>query len=175
MIHRICVESWYYQDRLRLWNGDARKLVIQYMPKYEPEDRLLVQKLSRQRNLERGIDDLAKLALVAGPYATLWAGDMEGKIVPMDVEPQGWTYANGEPVEPSWFWQWHPSDATKAAMLQDLKATNPLSSTTSIFKSLAPRLMCGRHGAVTDIQAIDVAQLPNIVKSGTPYIFEFEG
>lgn len=173
-IHRIQVNSWHNHGWLKLHNGCATRRVIQYMPQYELGDSVLVRKLARQKNCDRGMDDLAKVALVAGPYATLWVGDLEGKIVPPDVEPEGWTYANGEPVEPSWFWQWIPSDAADKALTEDLFDTNPLKGEPKYFKSLVPYGVQRGYSEVTQIEGIDLTRLVGMVRGDLPWIFEFE-
>lgn len=58
--------------------------------------------------------------MAIGPYSRLWLGDLDGVITPKDVQPEGWTYPSGKPIEDSWFWEWHPSEFSQSQLLEDV-------------------------------------------------------
>lgn len=174
MIHRITVKSWYNHDQITLYNGLLKKESIRYTPQYDFQDSLLVRKLSEAKGCDRGMPDLAKVLLVAGSYATAWVGDLEGVIVPMDVQPEGWTYASGEPVEPSWFWQWVPSERARKVLQGELSDDNPFTASPAHFKRLSPYATARSYGAVTEIQGVDIFALVGMIKQDVPWVFEFE-
>lgn len=110
-------------------------------------------------------------------YATLWIGTWQGTIAPMDRQPQGWTYPSGQPLEPEWWWQWHPSSQTEAEALTLLN-TNGFEawerSESTPLKAGIPFQMQRNLGEVQAVNAISVQRLPDLMRKDAPWIFEFE-
>ena len=107
-----------------------------------------------------------------GPYCRLWLGDLDGIITPKDVQPQGWTYGNGEPVEESWFWEWHPSEFSQKKLLGDLAEIKPLKNEGRL-KMLVPMCLSDKHGKIESVEAIPVMRLPQLFRS-CQWIFEID-
>lgn len=172
--YRILVKHWYHHSSLDLCCGSLKKSVPLYTPAYDFDDALAVKKLCLIKGLDKGIDDLAKVALVAGAYSRLWVGSLDGTLVPMDRPPTGWTYPNGEPVEPSWFWQWKPSEASEQTLLTELADPNPLREAKGVLKTLMPHNKARDYGDILAIEAIDLVRLVGMVKTNIPWLFEFD-
>ena len=169
---RIKICNWYHDQQLRILHpAGLDKTVIRYTPSIDYTDLAWCDRRKEELGLE-GTEDIATIALYAGTHSRLWVGPLDGIIAPMDVQPEGWTYPSGDPLEPSWWWQWHPSDAAKELIMGDLSERNPLEVKT--FKHLAPMGLQKKSGTITDVQAINIIRLPGLIKNGTPYIFETE-
>lgn len=169
-MRRIKICRWYLDQQLRIYHpAGVNKTVIRYTPSIDYEDLAWCDRRKSELGVE-GTDDIAKIALYAGAYSRLWIGPLDGTIAPMDVQPEGWTYASGDPLEPSWWWQWYPSDTARKLIMGDLSERNPLEVKT--FKHIAPIQLQKESGPLTDVQAIDVIRLPGLFKNGVPFIFE---
>lgn len=174
MIHRIKVEKWISDLRFELRHpSGTRKAVTTYLPLMEFENSVWAAKKCDELGLP-GTPDLIKIALCAGPHSRLWIGDLDGIIAPMDVLPKGWTYPSSEPVESSWFWQWTPSPTAEKILMQELEDVQPLSAQPKHLKSLAPFQLRRKHGAIAQVNAIDLIRLPDIFSPKVDFIFEVE-
>ena len=180
MLYRITVNRWHNHDTAWICNGNLKQTYVRYTPDCDPENRLLLRKLENSRGLSAVYADLVRVALITGPYATLWIGDLKGTIAPMDVQPQGWTYPNGEVAEPSFFWQWHPSDDTEDKIIRDLSDANPFRKVLEgeepkYLKGLVPYAKDRKHGKIDAIQAFPILKLPEMLRPDLQWTFEFDG
>ncbi len=178
--YRLTVVDWTH-DNFILSNTHAAQTMrgIRFQPVWNGRDGLQFRKLVRAAGLPPGTDDLVRIALVAGPYSTLWIEDLNGTIAPMDVEPQGWIYPNGEPAEPAWFWQWYPSETAQQKMLADLHDPDPLRELSAdrkpkYFKGLVPFDKARNYGEIQAINGINLQQLPDMMRRGLTWTFEFD-
>ena len=110
--------------------------------------------------------------MAIGPYSRLWLGELDGVITPKDVQPEGWTYRSGEPIERSWFWEWHPSEFSQSKLLEDLSKINPFGE-QGRFKSLVPMCLSDKHGKIESVEAIPVMRLPQLFRK-CDWIFEID-
>lgn len=151
----------YNMDSIRTFNGSLIEERIMYHvnAKLRSLDILEFMRSPQGSYLHGFLDAI-------GPYFTLWIGDLDGQVAPMDVAPTGWTYPNGENLEKSWFWQWFPSEFSQKKLLENAKNTNPLIP-PKYFKTLVPMKMEEKHGEIQQIQAIPVMRLPAIMKKCT--------
>lgn len=119
--------------------------------------------------------DLIKIAHACGSHARLWIGNLDGIIAPMDVPPQDWFYPSGIPVEPEFFWQWTPSDTAQTLLEEEIRSENPLTDSPSHLKRLVPCQMERKHGAIAQVNAIDLVRLPDLFRRDVGFLFEADG
>jgi len=165
---------------VQLGNGKSTKDLVDY--RFTPD----LGRLGGIRSLhERGIPlrsliSLADVLRIVGPYATLWVGSFKGTIAPMDVQPTGWVYGNGDEYEPENFWQWTPDEPSEKAMLEEINTVFDEGIKTlfekreSVFKKFVSFQTNRSCGEVLKIDAIAVQDLPRFVKPDTDWVFEFE-
>jgi hypothetical protein len=128
----------------------------------------------------RTLSTLSTVLRIVGAYATLWIGPYKGIIAPMDVQPSGWIYANGQEVEPEIFWQWTPDKYSQQAILQDAnKVFNEgmktlLEKSEGVFQKLFSYQIHRSYGEILKVDAIALQDLARIVKLDTDWIFEFQ-
>ncbi len=169
-MERIQVDRWISDRSFHLLHvSGVSKSVTTYYPSMNFDAAVWVAEKSEELGLT-GIPDLVTIALCVGAYSRLWVGELEGTIAPMDVAPEGWMYPSLKAAESSWFWQWTPSQRSEEILLSELEDSNPLNS----FKNLVPFQLQRKHGAIAQINAIDLIRLPDIVRSGVPFLFETE-
>ena len=118
------------------------------------------------------LDDVLKLA---GSHSTLWIGDWQGTIAPMDVQPEGWTYPDESLLEPEWWWLWHPKPWAEKELVKGLNSDLSAAwQSASPLKALVPFQMQRRSGETTAVEAIPVSRLPDLMKKDAMWTFEFE-
>lgn len=156
----------YNWDSIQTFNGSLMETRIMYYINTGLRNENILEYLQKPFG-----SYLHGFLLAIGSYKRLWIGDLDGIIAPMDVQPEGWTYPNGESLEPSWFWQWHPSEISHSKLLQDSKKTNIFDFTENIdkgrFKSLVPMKFHEKYGEIQTIGAFPVMRLPAIMKDCT--------
>lgn len=168
---RVKLRSPEYDHSFRICNNGLRQAfrLWYFNPDYETACQL--------ENLDCDIcyPKLNDILQLVGSYASLWIGDWQGTIAPMDVAGQGWTYPSGQPLEPEWWWQWHPCDRTEAKLLSLLNM-NPIEAWTvdAPFKFGIPFQTQQTLGKVSAIDAIPMMRLPSLVRKDVEWIFEFE-
>lgn len=168
---RIQIDKWVSEPSfyLRHDSGPPR-LVTPFEAVMEFESSMWVHQKALEMEL-RGVCDLIKIATCMGSHSTLWVGALDGILAPMDAQPQGWMYPNGGPVEPAWFWQWTPSERSQDALVRELESRNPLEDKPTHLKNLVPYQLSRTHGAIAQVQAIDLRRLPHLVRVGVPFVF----
>ena len=116
---------------------------------------------------------LNEILRIFGPYCSLWLDDWEGTLVPMDVPPDGWTYPNGDKLEPEWWWEWHPSQRTNAEAVKFLNKPIDLISLDrpAPFKCGVPFQMKRKMGEIVKIEAIPIQQLAAISHKDSDWTF----
>jgi hypothetical protein len=110
--------------------------------------------------------------MAIGPYSRLWLGDLDGVITPKDVQPEGWTYPSGKPIEDSWFWEWHPSEFSQSQLLEDVSKINPFGDQGRL-KSLVPMKLNDKYGEIKCVEAIPVMRLPQLFRK-CDWMFEVD-
>lgn len=174
-MNRLTVKSWYLNswETLHHSNGLTKRIAL-YTPEMDGQDSVWCLRRREELGIE-GIDDIAKIAMYVGAYSTLWIGTLDGILAPMDIPPEGWSFESGEIVEPSWFWQWHPSDKSAKRLLANLSETNSLEveNPSQVFKTLVPFNSQEKRGVVSSIQAIDLVSLPDLIRPGIDFVFEY--
>lgn len=169
--HRIQTKRPDYSHKFNIHNGSATRPFTWWEINSDYETLCSIQNLYDGE--VAAYLKLNTMLRIAGSHATLWISDWQGTIAPMDVQPQGWCYPNGEPIEPEWWWQWHPAPDTAAAIVARLEAGPFAQDETSPLKSGVPYQFQRRQGQTQAVEAIPIQQLPNLVRSAAPWIFEF--
>jgi hypothetical protein len=165
---------------VQLGNGKSTKDLVDY--RFTPDFQSLggVRDLHRRGIPLRSLVSLAEVLRIVGPYATLWIDSYRGSIAPMEVQPTGWVYGNGDEFEPENFWQWTPDEPSEKAMLRD---TNTFLSEgmqslferrETVFKDLLSYQINRSYGKVLEINAIPIQDLARMTKQNIDWVFEFE-
>jgi hypothetical protein len=172
--YRVKLKTPDWEHQFKIHNGGVSREFIwwEFSPEWET--------LGTLQDLAEGISCFPKLAEIlklAGSHATLWIGEWEGIVAPMDCPPEGWSYPSGAELEPEWWWQWHPREATRPKIegylnAQPSEAWNVYQTTP--FKAGIPFQMQRTFGGLDQVQAISVQQLPGLVRAGVSWVFEFE-
>lgn len=165
---------------VQLGNGRSTKDLVDY--RFEPDFNQLggVRSLHERGIPLRSLCTLAEVLRIVGPYATLWIGSYKGTIAPMDVQPTGWVYGNGDEFEPENFWQWTPDEQSEKAILEEINIfvgegiQYLLKKRESIFNDLFSYQTNRSHGEVLEINSISIQDLARLVKPNTDWVFEFE-
>jgi hypothetical protein len=171
---------WELIRIVQLGNGKSIKDVVDY--RFTPDFKALggVRYLHNQGIPLRSLASLAEVLQIVGPYAKLWVGTYKGTIAPMDVQPMGWVYGNGDEYEPENFWQWTPDEQSEKAMLSDMNTIlregmqSLLKERETIFKNLLSYQSNQTYGKVLEINAIPIQDLARLIKQEIDWVFEFE-
>jgi hypothetical protein len=172
--HRLQLATPNYFHRFEIKNGSVRKNFSWW--EFLPECWDTFQQLQSLGCAVGSSVKLNDVLQVVGSHATLWLGDWQGIVVPMDVPPQGWTYPSGRALEPEWWWQWHPCDRSAKKIVQALNAApvEAWESARSIpFKSGIAFQSQRNQGNVLSVEAIPMQRLPGLVRKDVPWVFEF--
>jgi hypothetical protein len=141
----------------------------EFYPAWEAFDRL------DEMGVESPHPKLDEVLRSVKSHAKLWIGDWEGTIAPMDCQPQGWTYPSGKPLEPEWWWQWHPSSFAQTQAVATINMNSIEAWTAnSPLKSGVPFQMQRNMGEVSAIEAIPVQRLPHLMKKEALWTFEYD-
>ena len=166
---RLHIKCPYNYNNIEILNGSLRESkIMYYLHAIFDGDR---DEILEYMNARFGTF-LHGFLMAIGPYSRLWIGDLDGVITPKDVQPEGWTYPSGEPIEPSWFWEWHPSEFTQGKLLKDLTKVNPLGEQGRL-KSLVPMNLNDKYGKIESVEAIPVMRLPQLFRN-CQWIFEID-
>jgi hypothetical protein len=165
---------------VQLGNGKSTRDLVDY--RFTPDFKALggIRDLHRRGIPLRSLDPLAKVLQIVGPYATLWIGSCKGTIAPMDVQPTGWVYGNGDEFEPENFWQWTPDEQSENALIEDMNTFLEegmqylFKERDSIFKDLFSYQTNRSYGKILTINAIPIQDLARLTKQNIDWVFEFE-
>jgi len=117
---------------------------------------------------------LNQVLRAVGSHATLWIDGWEGRVAPMDAEPEGWTFPNGDPLPKEWWWQWYPGDRASQEISAFLNMDIQESWNAKLpFKFGIPFQFQRSMGAIEQVNAIPIQRLPGLVKKGAVWIFEY--
>ena len=164
MKYRIQLKRPDYSHRFEIHHGTATKAFSwwEFYPDWEALHQLT--EFDQEIQAHPKLDEILRLV---GSHATLWIGSWQGTLSPMDVQPQGWTYPSGKPIEPEWFWQWHPVEHVAQAAVTLLNA-DPISAweatETTPLKAGVPSQMQRALGEVQAVDAIPVQRLPDLMR-----------
>lgn len=148
-------------------SGEKRKFETQ-IGNIELGGRLWIhEKMDDELGFAAGCD-LIKIAHCVGLGSTIKIGELSG-IITIGEDSDGWTYPSGIPIEPEWFWMWHPNDDAIAIIDDDLAKINPLESELTHFKKLVPYQLARRNEALS---AIPLTRLPSLIRPEIPFLFE---
>lgn len=171
MLKRIKLKTPDFNQQFEIANKGLRKSFTwwQFHPDYETVCQL------EDLGCDACHPTLSDILKLTRSYSTLWIGAWQGKVAPMNVVPQGWTYPNGTPLEPEWWWQWHPChqaelEAISAINTNLVKAMN----TDSPLKLGIPFQMQRSISEVSSIDAISLMRLPGLVRKNVEWTFEWE-
>jgi hypothetical protein len=158
-------------NTIEIYNGDLRQTIIDW-------------RFSMPYDVLKRFDDLPSDAMLAdvlrsvGSHATLYVDWWKGTIAPMDVQPQGWTWANGDPFPDEYWWQWTPDDATAAAMITEANSASidfegVMGKYTQVLKDGVPFQFARRHGEIKAVEAVPLHRLAGIARSSCTWMFAF--
>ncbi|NJM74693.1 MAG: hypothetical protein HC852_01700 [Acaryochloridaceae cyanobacterium RU_4_10] len=172
--------SWNAIRIVQLGNGKSTKDLVDY--RFEPDFEQLggIRSLHERGIRLRSLSTIAEVLRIVGPYATLWIGPHKGTIAPMDVQPIGWVYGNGDEYEPENFWQWVPDGLSEAQLVTESNrfSTNQLEmffeKNKSVFKPLVPAQFDREYGQILEIEAIPIQRLADLISKDVDWVFEFE-
>jgi hypothetical protein len=171
MLKRITLKTPGYTHAFGILNGTLSRHFTwwEFYPDWQTLEQL------HDLEIESAHPKLSEILRAVGSHATLWIGDWQGTIAPMDIPPEGWTYPSGRPLEPEWWWQWFPSDRAESEAKECLNM-NPIDawSVNSPLKFGIPFQMQRNLGDVQEINAIPMMRLPDLVKKEVLWTFEFE-
>ncbi|MGG6267081.1 hypothetical protein ACQ4M3_13020 [Leptolyngbya sp. AN03gr2] len=171
MLRKLQLRTPGYDHRFQIQNRALRQPFTwwAFQPDYEAVE------LLDDLGISTCSPKLDQILRLVGSYATLWIGDWEGKIAPMDVVPEGWTYPSGRLLEREWWSQWYLCDRTESQAVEFINM-NPFeaSKVHSPFKSGLPFQMQHSLGKVSSISAIEIQRLPDLVHKDIKWIFEWD-
>jgi len=162
---RIAASKPYLDMHFDISNGNATQRFTKYTFSVDYET---AGKVGSQPTI-------AKLLNYAGSHCRLWLDGIDGIVSPMDVEPQGWLYPNGETlIEPEYFWVWHPSVFSHDKVVKDLNTfklwvDNDMSS---VFKTMVPLHIEEKYGKILFVEGIPIMELIGKVKTNVQWVFE---
>lgn len=171
MKHRLVLARPNDFSSFKIYNGTLSKSFTrwEFSPDYEAI--CLFSDLEGAK-ICRHLDDVLRLV---GSHATLWIGNWQGTVAPMDVPPEGWTYPNDEPLEPEWLWQWHPVPFAERELVNGLNADIAVAwQSKSPLKALVPFQFQRQTGETAAVEAIPIGRLPDLMKKEAPWTFEWE-
>jgi hypothetical protein len=172
--YRVKLKTPDWEHQFKIHNGGVSREFIWWEFSPEWESLRALQGMDETISCYPKLSDVLRLV---GSHATLWIGEWEGKLAPMDVQPEGWSYPNGVELEPEWWWQWHPAEATSQKVVEYLNKDVPEaweSFESTPFKAMIPHQLQRKHGDIFQVEAIPVQRLPGLVRRDVEWVFEFE-
>jgi len=157
-----------HHDILTFFHGAEYKLTIDYRFSMSLANRRTMIRSGIQQ--DRIVDVLKYLrsGSQSDRYPTLSVNNFTGIVSPPQAYPPRWCYGSGALVEEEYFWEWYPSEATKAFMLPSLhNHLNPILNPHPTFKALVPY----KFDRERKIEPIPIYQLAGMVRSNAVWLF----